>query len=179
MSTDTMILGTHEHYLTSNGVRTFVGPVRHRASRKLDKVRAAFAARLNRSNRSTPEEKTVQPLGNNDVTAIIPAQRQRQTVDPNATTANIGNLGAQVTKMLEGLKVPTFTVNGIEPEGGHKGRRRRPSWVAQAKEAVMDRLYDSAWHEMVQNTCKTVGWVGMTTASVVVFGKALVWVVLL
>lgn len=170
MSTDTVVLNGVEHWLTSNGVRTFVGPVRHRASRRISKARAAIAAKLNRS-----KEKPVQPIGDNDATITIPAVREG---DPNETTANITPVSAQVTRMLEGLKLPTFHVNGDEPQG-YKGQRRARGWWHRAAEATLDSLYDNTFHEMIQNTCKTVSWIALTITASVVFGKALLWVVTL
>ena len=170
MSVDTAIVNGCEHWLTSNGARTFVGPVRHRASKRVGKARAAIARFTSRS-----KENRVTPITNDDQpTAIIPAI---EVDDPNATTQNITMLGRQMRQALEGLKLPTFHVNPPKP-AGHKGKRRQ-SWVAEAKEAVLNRVYDDAWHAAVQNTCRTVGYVALTTTSIVVFGKALVWVVLL
>lgn len=170
MSTDTVVLNGVEHYLTSNGIRTFVGPVRHRATRRISKARAAIAAKLNRS-----KETPVQPITNGDMpTTILPAV---EVDDPNATTQNVSGLSAQVNRMLEGLSLPTFHVNPPKP-AGHKGKRRQ-SWWAEAKERTLDTLHDSAWHEMVQNTCRTVGYVALTLTACVVFGKALWWVVAL
>lgn len=168
MSTDTVVLNGHEHYLTSNGIRTFVGPVRHRASRRISKARAAIAAKLNRS-----KENTVQPIGE-DTTRVLPAV---EVDDPNATTQNVSGLSAQVNRMLEGLSLPTFHVNPPKP-AGHKGKRRQ-SWWQEAKERTLDTLHDDAWHTMVQNTCRTVGYVALTLTACVVFGKALWWVVAL
>lgn len=165
MSTDTVVLNGHEHWTTSNGIRTFVGPVRHRATRRISKARAAIAAKFNRSKEIAVTE---QP------TRVIPAIRES---DPNATTQGIGRVMDQVTESLRGLKLPTFHVNPPKPDG-YKGKARRSRW-ADAKEAVTDRAYDSAWHEMVRNTAGTVGYVALVTLAVVVFGKAVVWVVFL
>lgn len=168
MSTDTMVINGYEHYLTSNGVRTFVGPVRHRATKRISKARAAIAATLNRS-----KENRVTPIGDQPTT-VIPAIRES---DPNATTQNLTKIGEQVQKALEGLRLPTFHVNPPRPDG-YKGKARQSRW-AEAKEAVLDRLHDNTWHEMVRNTAGTVGYVAAVTTSVVVFAKALVWVVML
>lgn len=167
MSTDTMVINGYEHYMTSNGIRTFVGPVRHRATKRISKARAAIAAKLNRSkeNSVTPQD---QP------TVVIPAVRES---DPNATTQSIPLLQDQVQKAISAMKLPTFHVNPPKPSG-YRGKARQ-SRVAEAKEAVMDRLYDSAWHQMVRDTCRTVGYVAAVSTSVVVFAKALVWVVML
>lgn len=165
MTTDTTVIGGYEHYLTSNGVRTFVGPVRHRATRRISKARAAIAARLNRSKENPV---TDQP------TIVIPAIQES---DPNDTTQGIGRFMEQVTESLRGMNLPTFTVNPPKPDG-YKGKARRSRW-AEVKEAVMDRLYDSAWHEMVRNAAGTAGYVALVALSVVVFGKAVVWVVFL
>lgn len=170
MSTDTTVINGYEHYLTSNGVRTFVGPVRHRASKRISKARAAIAAKLNRS-----KENRVTPITNDDQpTAVIPAVRES---DPNDTTQGLPLLQAQVQKAIEAMRLPTFHVNPPRPDG-YKGKKAQSRW-AEAKEAVMDRLYDSAWHTMVRNTAGTVGYVALVTASVVVFGKAVIWLVLL
>lgn len=171
MSTDTAIVNGCEHWLTSNGTRTFVGPVRHRATRRISKARAAIAAKLNRS-----KENAVQPIANDDATRVIPAVQE--TDDPNATTMNLGNLGQQIHRALEAMRLPTFHVNPPRPDG-YKGTQRGPGWWARTKEAVMDSLYDDAFHAMVQNTCRTVGYVALTLTSAVVFGKALWWVVAL
>lgn len=166
MSTDTLVINGYEHYITSNGVRTFVGPVRHRATRRVAKARAAIAAKFNRS-----KEKS---MTKDQPTKVIPAVRES---DPNATTQSIPRIVDQVTEALSGLRLPTFHVNPPKPDG-YKGKKAQGRW-AEVKEAIGDRVYDSTWHEAVQNTCKTVGYVAMTTTSVVVFAKALVWVVLL
>lgn len=166
MSTDTVVLNGVEHWTTSNGIRTFVGPVRHRATRRISKARAAIAAKLNRSKETS--------MAQDQPTTVIPAVRES---DPNATTQSIPKLTEAVTKMMEGLRLPTFHVNPPRPDG-YKGTQRKGR-LAEAKEAILDRVYDNTWHEAVQNTCKTVGYVAMTTTSVVVFAKALVWVVLL
>lgn len=171
MSTDTVVLNGYEHWTTSNGIRTFVGPVRHRATRRISKARAAIAAKLNRS-----KENAVQPIANDDATTVIPAVQE--TDDPNATTQNLGLLGQQVNRMLEGLHLPTFHVNPPRP-AGYKGTQRGPGWWARTKEAIADSLYDNAFHAMVQNTCKTVGYIALTLTACVVFGKALLWVVAL
>ena len=165
--TSTTLINGYEHYLTSDGTRTFVGPVHHRATKRLTKARAAIAAKFNRSKETSVTHQD-QP------TTVIPAV---EVDDPNATTQNIAKIGDHVTKMLEGLKLPTFHVNPPKPDG-YKGKKAQSRW-AEAKEAVLDRVYDDAWHTAIQNTCKTVGYVAMTTTSVVVFAKALVWVVLL
>lgn len=162
---DTAVLNGYEHWLTSNGSRTFVGPVRHRASKRVAKAREQIAAKLRRTKESTV---TDQP------TRVIPAIREG---NPNDTTQGISRVMDQVTESLRGLSLPTFHVNPPKPDG-YKGKARR-SLMADAKEAVLDRVYDSAWHQMVRNTAGTVAYVSLVTASVVVFGKAVIWLVLL
>lgn len=166
MSTDTTVINGYEHYLTSNGIRTFVGPVRHRATRRVAKARAAIAAKLNRSKENS--------VNQDQPTVVIPAIRES---DPNDTTQSITKIGEQVTQMLEGLKLPTFHVNPPRPDG-YKGKKAQGRW-AEAKEATLDRLHDSAWHVMVRSTAGTVGYVALVAGSVVVFGKAVVWMVML
>lgn len=170
MSTDTAIIDGYEHYLNSDGIRTLIGPVRHRASKRVAKARALIAAKLNRT-----KENPVQPFANNDDagTNILPSVRHG---DPDETTQFLPP-AQQIGRMLEGLKLPTFHVNPPKPEG-YKGKARK-SRVAEVGEAVMDRLYDSSWHEMVRSTAITVGHVALVTLSIVVFTKAFVWVVLL
>ena len=165
--TSTTLINGYEHYLTSDGTRTFVGPVHHRATKRLTKARAAIAAKFNRSKETSVTHQD-QP------TRVIPAVRES---DPNATTQAIPHLQAQVQKAIESMRLPTFHINPPKPDG-YKGKKAQSRW-AEAKEAVLDRVYDDAWHTAIQNTCKTVGYVAMTTTSVVVFAKALVWVVLL
>lgn len=161
---DTAVLNGYEHWLTSNGSRTFVGPVRHRASRRVAKAREQIAAKLRRNKESTVDQPT----------RIIPAIREG---NPNDTTQGISRVMDQVTESLRGLSLPTFHVNPPKPDG-YKGKARR-SRTADIKEAVLDRVYDSAWHQMVRNTAGTVAYVTLVTASVVVFGKAVIWLVLL
>lgn len=169
MSTNTVVLNGYEHWTTSNGIRTFIGPVRHRATRRVAKARAAITEKLNRR-----KEIPVQPFANDDSdTNIIPAIRHG---DPNETTQVI-TPAQQIGKMLEGLRLPTFHVNPTKPEG-YKGKARKGR-LAEFKEAVMDRLYDSSWHEMVRNTAITVGHVAFVVTAIIVFGKALVWAVML
>lgn len=165
MSTDTAIVNGCEHWLTSNGVRTFVGPVRHRASKRISKARATIARFTKRHKENNV---TDQP------TVVIPAVRES---DPNATTQGIPLLQAQVQKAIEAMRLPTFHVNPPRPDG-YKGKKAQSRW-AEVKEATLDRLHDSAWHAMVRNTAGTVGYVALVAGSVVVFGKAVIWMVLL
>lgn len=160
------MINGYEHWTTSDGIRTHVGPLHHAATKGVLKARQRIKDRLRGKG------KRVNPT--TDATVILPAVEE----DRDATVV-ITNIGDQITQAISSLKLPTFSVTPEPPEGYKGNKRPKKSRWQRFKAELLDCLYDDLWHTMARRTAGTVLMWSFTVAASIVLGKGLLWVLFL
>jgi hypothetical protein len=145
-----MLQGGYQHYITSDGKRSFVGPVRHRLSRKVSKARSAGRLVLCNVSRRYREAQVANSNDQTQEITVVPGRPQ--------TLAEVGN---QLSKMF----APVLA--GMQPPQPPK---------RNLLQRLRDKLYDEEWHRAARQTAGTVLMWSFTLASVLVFGKGLLWI---
>lgn len=175
MSTDIVTLNGVQHWTTSNGIRTFIGPVRHIRTRSTMKARD-IAASLRRAGK-TP---ATPPLDPTDITVVLPRAEAGETpsvLQPlNDDTAVLPPLAEQAQADFERLSMPTITLPPMPKRPrNYQGRSRRTGTLARIREDITDALYDDAWQKMARNTALTIGSYVALVGGSMLLGKAVLW----
>lgn len=178
MSGDLVLVNGTMHWTTSNGVRTFIGPVRHARTRSTMKARE-IAAALRRKT-TPPTTPTSSPT---DVTVVMPAIPVAAPCDwcRSGNCPKHGqSLANQASAVFENLQVPTITLPEPEstpkPPKHYRGRSRRIGRLARVREDITDALYDDAWQKMARNTALTIGSYASLFGGMALLGKVVWWV---
>lgn len=151
MSVNTAVIGKWEHYMDSTGTTAVIGAVRHRASRRVLRARGVGRGLLLLVSKKHREEAMRVRIANSNTETIeIP----RPTPSPA-----LQNQVAQAMKAITGSLPPA-------PEPPKRGLLER----------VRDKLYDQDWHHAARQTAGTVLMWSFTGTSVLVFGKAVLWI---
>lgn len=148
MTAEVLLFGKHEHYVKSDGVRTYVGQVRHRASKEVLRARGVGRGIMLVVSKKHREAAIA---NSNDTTEIIPMQTRPQTLEDS-------------THIMQAIPPVSFTPQEPEPEPRSRWQRMR------------EKLYDREWHVTSRRTAGTVLIWAFTVSSCIVFGKGLLWI---
>lgn len=188
----------YQHWTTSDGARTIIGPVRHAASRAVlrERKRLAekFAAISSVKRRPSPHrlsEYDAIEIPEKDTTITM------STAPAEAATSVLPRISdADATTFIPRLTDETITLSPIpaaapvvkptparleqlamplEPRS-YRGRNRRRTTWQHIKEEVLDRAYDSDWHDMARNVAGTAMVYAATAVGFLALGKAALWI---
>jgi hypothetical protein len=160
--TATVMVGHCEHWLNSDGIRTYVGPVRHAATRRVLRARGRGRSILDKLFGRGKEEATTQIIDIGEAQTEVlhleaPAeQEQSETPVPRPQTLEDMMNGARKAFGLPPFKPPT-------------------RWQ-RVRDWFTDRFYDEEWHRGMRNTAGTLLMWSFTVAASVCFGKGMLWI---
>lgn len=185
MSSDLVLVNGTMYWTTSNGIQTFLGPVRHARTRSTMKARdIAAALRRKTTPSSTP------PLDPSDTTVVLPVvpdESATATIPPCDWCAHgecpkhstAPTFLEQTEAGFKALEVPTIVLPQVEAPKHYRGRSRRVGRLARIREDITDALYDDAWQKMARNTALTIGSYVSLVGGSMMLGKVVWWVLTL
>jgi hypothetical protein len=156
--TSTVMVGHCEHWLSSDGVRTYIGPVRHAATRRVLRVRGRGRSILDKLFGRGKEDATTQVIDTSQVQTEV--LQLEAPVEPE-TPARPQTLA----DMMEGAR-RAFGLPPVEP----------PTRWQRVRGWCEDRFYDDGWHRGMRNTAGTLLMWSFTITASVCFGKGMLWI---